>query len=187
VKQRISVGALVGGLVLFAWGAAAHTALPLGEAGILSMPDEGPVLEAMKAGLPEDGLYFFPGFDPEANDPAAEEAWNAKYRVGPHGLVVFHRQGGEPLSARQLLTEFASNVFAALMGAVLVARVAGGFLARALSVTLLGLFATLSIDVSYWNWYGFPTPFLLAAFVEQAVGAMLLGLVLAAIVRPRTI
>jgi hypothetical protein len=51
----------------------------------------------------------------------------------------------------------------------------------------MGLFGFLSILVSYWNWYGFPTDFTIGAVLDEVIGWFLAGLVLAAIVRPTKI
>jgi hypothetical protein len=51
--------------VLFVWGAISHIALPLGEAGVRSMPAsvEPAVLAAMKTAMNERAIYIFPGMD----------------------------------------------------------------------------------------------------------------------------
>src|SRR5438034_9358280 len=60
-----------------------------------------------------------------------------------------------------------------------------GFLRRALLVALLGLLEAFDIDVSQWNWYSFPTPYMLAQLVDHTVGWFLAGLVLARVCRDR--
>ena len=70
--------------------------------------------------------------------------------------------------------------------AVLLCKAAGGiswFGGRVLFCALLGLFASLAIDVSYWNWYGFPTNYTAAALVDQVAGWGLAGVAIGAIVR----
>jgi hypothetical protein len=51
-------------------------------------------------------------------------------------------------------------------------------------VTLLGLFAWVSISFSYWNWWGFPAAFVAGEGIDQVVSAFLAGLVIARIVPP---
>jgi hypothetical protein len=62
--------------------------------------------------------------------------------------------------------------------------VGGSYGQRVLFVALLGLIAWLSINVSYWNWYGFPTAFVLGEGIDQVVGWLLAGLAMAKIIRP---
>ena len=185
MMKKILIGGIVGGIVIFVWGAVSHMVLPLGETGIKQIPNEDAVIAAMRQSIPEPGLYFFPGMD-MSHKPSDEEqkAWTAKYTAGPTGILVYHPQGEAPVSPRQLLTELASNVLMALLAAFLLSMASGSFGRRVLFVALLGLFSWLSISVSYWNWYGFPTDFSLAEAVDQVVGCFLAGLVLAAIVKP---
>jgi hypothetical protein len=109
--------------------------------------------------------------------------WAAKYSAGPIGILVYHPEGQKPFSPRQLIIELLSNMAAALVAAVVLAQVPGGLGVRAFLVALLGLFAWLSISVSYWNWYGFPGAFSLGEAIDQVVGWFFGGLVLAAMVR----
>jgi hypothetical protein len=51
----------------------------------------------------------------------------------------------------------------------------------------MGIFGFVSVLVSYWNWYGFPTDFTIAAALDEIIGWFLGGLVLAAIIRPAKI
>ncbi len=181
---RILAAGIVGGLLVFGWGALAHTVLPLGETGIGQLPDESFVMAPMTATIQDPGLYLFPASDP-SRDPSPEEemAWQDRYRAGPRGMVVFQPTGAEPMSPKQLGTEAISNVLAALIGAFLLSLMSGGYLVRVVAVTSLGLFAWLSINVSYWNWFGFPVDFTIAAGILEVVGWLVAGLAMAAIVK----
>ena len=181
---RILAAGIVGGLLVFGWGALAHLVLPLGETGIGQLPNESIVTAPMKATIQDPGLYLFPGID-HSRDPSPEEmtAWQDRYRAGPRGLVVFQPTGAEPMSPKQLGTEAISNVLAALIGAFLLSLMSGGYLVRVVAVTSLGLFAWLSINVSYWNWFGFPVDFTIAAGILEVVGWLVAGLAMAAIVK----
>lgn len=184
--KRILVAGLVGGFIVFAWGAFSHMVLGLGQSGMKQFPAEEPILSSFEANLPEDGLYFFPGFDPNAaTSPNQDPAWLEKFRTGPTGLMVYHRRGGEFSFPSLLLVELASNIAAALVAAWLIARWRGGYSARVAAVALFGLFGWLSISVSYWNWYRFPTPYIASEGVDQVVGWLLGGLFIAWMV-PKT-
>jgi uncharacterized membrane protein len=80
--------------------------------------------------------------------------------------------------ARWLATELVANILAALMAAIVILHVpaAVGFGKRARLVALLGLLETFDIDVSQWNWYAFPTAYMLAQAVDHTVGWFLAGL-----------
>lgn len=182
--KRILVGGIVGGLVLFFWGAFSHMVLPLGEVGIETIPNEAPLIQAMREALPGSGLYLFPGYDLSRKLSEAElQTWQEKYKVGPTGFLVYRAKGSEPMGMSKFITELSSNILAALVAAFLLARSRASFAGRILFVTLLGLFAWLSISVSYWNWYGFPLDFITAEGIQQIGGWLITGLALAAIVK----
>jgi hypothetical protein len=177
-------GGILGGIVVFIWGAIAHMALPLGEMGIRELPGEDKIVGPMKDAIKEPGFYFFPGLDRNKATEAEQKAWEEKIKQGPTGVLIIQPQGGEAMSPRQLATEFGANVVAALLAAAVLTQVRSNYIGRVLVVTLMGVFGFVSIVVSYWNWYGFPTDFAIAEAIMEIVGWLLAGLVMAAIVRP---
>jgi hypothetical protein len=181
------IASLSGGLIVFAWGAIAHMALPLGTMGLKSLPNESAVLAGLSTAIAEPGLYFYPAMDLSRTLSPQEEAdWENRYRTGPTGLVLFHPRGGEPMTARMFVVEFLSNVAASLVAALLLCTMTVSYARRVLIVALLGVFAWLSLSVSYWNWYGFPGLFIVAEGIDQTVGWLLAGLAIAKIVPPVT-
>jgi hypothetical protein len=50
-------------------------------------------------------------------------------------------------------------------------------------VAAIGLAATITTNVSYWNWYDFPASYTLAAMVTEFVGYFAAGFAIAAILR----
>jgi hypothetical protein len=87
----------------------------------------------------------------------------------------------------QFVVELLADILAAGVAAVILGGLGGSFLARAGAVGLMGVFEWADIDVSYWNWYKFPTAYTGAALVELVVGWTLAGLVMALILRPRPV
>ncbi len=175
---RIIAAAIVGGLVMFFWGAAAHMGLQLDRMVFRSLPGEELIMPALRYSLSERGAYVFPGWPEGKLSEEEEAALIEKYRVGPRGMLIYNPEGGEMMTMSQLGTELLSNVLAALFVAILLYRVSTLTL-RVIYSTMIGIVAWLSIDVSYWNWYGFPTGFAAASFIEQTVGWFLVGLAIA--------
>jgi hypothetical protein len=184
--MRLIIAAVLGGLVMFVWGAVGHMFLGIGEAGVMPMPNEAAMAAVMKESITEPGIYFLPGLDMK-KQPSKEEwdAWSAKYKEGPTAMLIYHPTGDEPMSVKQMGVELASNIAAALVvGMILIfAYVSWG---RGVIIsTLIGLAAWLSINVSYWNWYGFPSNFVTSELIEQVVGWALSGFVMGYILRRR--
>ncbi|MCZ6691907.1 MAG: hypothetical protein O7H41_20155 [Planctomycetota bacterium] len=183
--KKILLGAVLAAVVVFAWGAVARMATPLGHMGIKKMESEGAVLSATQHTIDDPGFYFFPGIDRDRKlSDAEEEAWNAKYEAGPRGILIYEPKGGKAMSPTQLLTQFVINFAAGLVAAILLSMTSVTFPKRVLFVTLLGVFSWLVLSLPYWNWYFFPMTFVLAEGIMQTVGWLLGGIVLAAVVKP---
>ncbi len=187
MNKRILLAGLLGGIIVFAWGAIAHMVLPLGEVGIKELPGEEAILAAMRASIQQPGFYFFPGMGGHGeSDPAAMKLWEEKYKQGPYGILIYHPAGTTPLSPAQLGTELVLDIVGALLAAWLLAQAAAGlanFGARALFVAVLGLFAASATHVSHWNWYGFPGDYTVANVASDFIGWALGGLALAGLLK----
>lgn len=180
--MRVLVAALMGGIVMFIWGAVAHMALGLGNAGMFQPAAEDTVLASLHPGLGnQPGVYLLPSLSPERmHDKAAVDAYAAKSKVSPYAFVVYLPQGEDMTDmSGQLPRQWASDTLAALALAFVMGLAAFRFATRLGIALAAALFAWLSMLVPYWNWYRFPTSFTLAALVEQVVGWLLAGAVMA--------
>jgi hypothetical protein len=180
--MRILVAAILGGIVMFLWGGLAHMALGLGNQGIHQPADEDTVLSSLHEGLgAEPGVYLLPSFDPNKwSDQAAKAAYAQKAVVSPYALVVYLPQGDDMTQmGRQLSRQWASDTLASLALAFVMGLAAFGFARRMLIAAIAPIFAWLSVLVPYWNWYRFPGSFTWAALVEQLIGWLLAGAVMA--------
>ncbi|RAO78048.1 hypothetical protein [Dyella jiangningensis] len=180
--MRVLVAALMGGIVMFLWGAIAHMALGLGNVGIRQPVSEDIVLAALQPGLGNQaGVYILPSIDPaRMHDKIAMDAYSAKSKGSPYAFMVYLPQG-EDLSdmGAQLPRQWASDTLSALALAFVMGLAAFSFSTRVSIALAAAVFAWLSTLVPYWNWYRFPTNFTLAALVEQVVGWLIAGAVMA--------
>ena len=71
-----------------------------------------------------------------------------------------------------------SNIAAALVVGMILMLASVSFSRGVTIATLVGLAGWLSINVSYWTWYRFPTNFVTAELIDQIVGWLLAGFVL---------
>ncbi len=191
--KRIVLAGLAAGIAMFVWESVSHLLLPLGEVGVKRIGNEDAVMTALRGNIPEPGFYFFPAAEVQpgmtaGQKQAAMQAAMEKYRTGPSGVLIYRPGGAEALSPRQLAGQLGADIAAMLVAAVLLARIAGGagYGGRVLVVTLMGLLPVLTVDFSYWNWYGFPADYTLAQLAGTVIGFLVGGLVLAAILKPRT-
>ena len=182
--MRIVLAGLLGGIAMFVWTSIAHMATPLAAIGFSHMSHEQVVLDAMKQGVGEKpGLYFFPWVDP--SDPKMEEKSAALMKTHPSGMMIYQPAGFTFGMGPLLVKEFTKELAQSLLAAFLVSlTLLTGYIARVGFVAAVGVFATLSTDVSYWIWYGFPTDYTLAVITIELVGAVAAGLAIAAILKP---
>jgi hypothetical protein len=57
------------------------------------------------------------------------------------------------------------------------------FAGRAGFVLIVGILAVITTNISYWNWYGFPSVYTASYMLIQIVGFFLVGVVAALILR----
>jgi len=190
--KRLFLAALLGGIAMFIWTSIAHMALPLGEAGVREIPNEAAVLSAMQSNMAEnEGLYIFPGFGLGPN-PSREAQHEAMQHVGeklaqhPSGILMYHPAGSRPLvMVRYLSIEFATELLEAFLALFLLSLTRlTTFGSRLGFVVLAGVLAAVATNISYWNWYGFPTPYIAAYMFIQVVGFLCVGLVAGLVLKP---
>jgi hypothetical protein len=180
--MRVLVAALIGGIVMFIWGAVAHMALGLGNVGIHPPAHEDAVLTTLHEGLgTEPGVYILPWLDPNAmHDKAAVKTYGDKAKASPYAWVVYMPQGEDTTDmSKQLPREWASDTLSALALAFVMGLAGLGFRRRLAVAAAAAMFAWLSTMVPYWNWYRFPLDFTQAALVEQLIGWLLAGAAMA--------
>jgi hypothetical protein len=187
--RKILAG-ILGGIAFFAWSSIAHLATDLGQTGLSELPNEQAVVNDLKANLTAPGLYFFPGYGlgPNATHSqkmAAMKDLAPRIKAGPIGLMVYHPTGYDALSPRQMLTELGTNIVQVLLAVFLLGQTTiTSFAGRWRFITVAGVLAAISTNISYWNWYGFPGNYTLAYISVIAMGFVCAGLVAAALVKP---
>jgi hypothetical protein len=188
--KRVLLAGVIGGVAMFIWTSVAHMVLPLGQTGIQEIPNEGSVLSAMHSSLGEkSGFYMFPGMALGPNPTreqqrSAMEHYGEKLAVNPSGLVIYHPPGAKALRPGQLITEFLTEVIEALIVVFLLAQTRlTSFGSRVGFVTLAGVLAAITTNISYWNWYGFPGSYTVAYMSIEIVGYVIIGMVAALIMR----
>jgi hypothetical protein len=184
------LAAILGGIAFFAWSSIAHIATGIGETGLSEIPNEQAVVSTLKANVTTSGLYIFPGWGlgPNATHSqkmAAMKDLAPKMKAGPVGLLIYHPTGNEGLSPKQLLIELGTNIIQVLIAVLLLGQTTiRSFAGRWRFVTLAGILAGISTNISYWNWYGFPGNYTVAYISTIAMGFVCAGLVVAALVKP---
>jgi hypothetical protein len=176
--MRIAIATLIGGLVMFIWGAFAHMVLPLGEMSMRAPLDEDKVLATLHDGLPaEHGIYVLPHYDMNGpHDDKTNAAFSAKAKANPYAFIVYSPNGKDPMAmGANLFHQWLSDTIAALIVVLIMLRAGVGVVRGLYLGVAVGVFAWLSLSVPYWNWYRFPGAFTAGTLIEQAFGWLLAG------------
>ena len=189
MNKRILLAGLLGGLALFLWEFVAHEVLPLGEAGIRALPDEARVQAVIKQAVKDPAFYYFPApqFQPGMTSEQQRQAMEKSMQraaTEPTGMMIVYPQGRPFSFGGSLVIQFVTDVAVMLLCAALLSCASlAGYLTRVGFVTAMGLIPSMRVDLPYWNWYGWPTPYLAAQVTVHVVGFCMGGLILARLVK----
>jgi hypothetical protein len=189
MTKKVFLAGVLGGIAMFIWSFIAHDLLPLGEIGMRQFRDEGPMLDAMKTNLGDaEGLYHFPGHraGPNATRQEKEDAMKRameKAASGPSGILLYHPT--RQFSFGKLLgVEFATELIEAILVVFLLAQTAiASFFGRVGFIFVAAILAAMATNVSYWNWYGFPSVYTVSYMSIQVIGFLCVGLVAGLLLR----
>jgi hypothetical protein len=175
--MRIFIAGLIGGIVLFVWGAVAHVALPIGEMGFKVAANQDAAIPALAATADKGaGVYLIPGMAPEQwRDEAQMNAFIEKHQSTPYAFVVYNPAGNPSMltMAAPLIKQFAFCLITGLLAAWVMAASAASFGTRVAMGAAMGLIAWVSISLPYWNWYQFPMAFTIGQLLDSGVGLLL--------------
>ncbi len=190
--KRIGIAAVVGGVVLFVWAFISWLYIPWHMMGAL--PDEDAVREVLRDTGAESGIYHVPMKDHETyaslsdeEKEAADDAWKDKHREGPIGVLLYKAEGRSHMSLVTLIIGLVLEVLVAAVAAGLLTMAVPalpGFVGRLGFVMLLGVFTIVGGNLMNWNYMHYPFRFTLEVSADALVASLLLGVVLAALIKP---
>ena len=179
--MRIVIAAILAAVVMFLWEFLAHMVLPIGTMGIHQTPQEDVVLQAVATAAPQPGIYILPGMDAaKMQDAAAVAAYREKTKTNSLTYLVVGGKGQDMTAfGPNLVKQFLSDYFAALIAAAVLGLAPMSFASRVLGTLGFGLFGWLANIVPQWNWYRFPADYMYGNLLEQGIGWLLAGFVMA--------
>jgi hypothetical protein len=188
MAKQIVLGGVIGAVVVFLMSMIFHMVTNLGETGVKPLPNEDSVLSMMRSSIPDSGLYVFPAANmAEMKTDAEKAAYAQKYKIGPTGILVYKTGGTEFSFPKLLVNQFLFGLVAALLVAWILAITASAttYGSRVLIVFLAAVFGAFVYTLPYWNWYGFPSAYILGELGTWAASWLVGGLAMAAIVKQK--
>ena len=185
MAKKLLLGAIIGGVILFFWGAVSHMLLPFSTAALQRFTNEEPVKQTIVANAPTSGVYFLPYMQQEG---LTEEQQNAAFEKAMQGPVLFVavRLGRARSFGSLLGIQFLIDVLTALLlTALLLYTRPMGYAHRVLFVVGVALVVGISALLPDWNWYNFSAAYTAGEFFGLLIGFALAGLALARIAKPQ--
>jgi hypothetical protein len=177
MNKRVILAGVLGAVAMFFWTFLAHMVLPLGEAGVKQIDNEQALLDTMKSTMTIPGIYLFPNMAPGMD----QAQYQQKTATGPSGMLIYFPRRDFSFG-KALVLEFGTELLQALLAAYLLSLTNIGTLAGRLGFyALVGLVAAVATNVSYWNWYGFPTTYTSAYMFTGWAGYLCAGLAASAV------
>jgi hypothetical protein len=137
-------------------------------------------------------LYIFPrlGVGKNASREEKNEAMKQmqqRIAANPSGILMYHPPGRQFAFGKSLAVEFSTEVLQAILVIWLLAQTRiGSFAGRVGFVLVAGILASLTTNVSYWNWYGFPGVYTASYMLIEIVGFLLVGVIAGLVLRKRS-
>ena len=166
--MKKTTAVIVCAIILLAWGSVSWMVLPWHQMVVNEFTDESEVAEVIRANAPKAGIYWLPFAHKDHKEGETAAFVNAL------------PQGYGPGMIKQLVTQFIGDLVSALIVVCLLSQTAGlGYWGRVGFVTLVGVAIGFTGHFAYWNWFGFPTPYLMVTVADSVVAWFLVGLAMA--------
>jgi len=188
---RVILGAIIGGIIVFAWSMVSWMVLPYHTQSIHQFKDETALTKLIKEHVDHSGVYvlpFVPGdtlTKPAADQKTLWEAVQKKQQEGPLVFAAVALEGTGVSMKQSMAYGFALQVVGAfLVSLILIAFCCSGYFCRVFTVSIVGLLVGLLGCLPYAIWWKFSLPFTLACAADAFIGWTIAGLFMAAIVKP---
>lgn len=184
--NRVLAGGLLGGVVVFVWGALSWMLLPWHYMTLQRFSDESAVARVVAANTAHSGVYVLPNprREPARQVQGADAAAAPPAASMPLMFASVRLVGDIPNMGQAMAGSLAIQILGGLLAAWLLSMTRGlSYPRRVLFVTLAGVFAAVVGSLPYWNWWGFSAAYTLVSVADIVIGWFLGGLAIAKLVR----
>lgn len=175
--QKIIKCGLIGGFILFIWGAVSWTVLPWQKAQIMSFSSEKDVRSAISDNISGSGLYVLPNLQNYANDPDGMAKAQARMAEGPYIVAAVAADGRSPNMVGRAVANLIVKIIAACLVTWLLVQTSQRDFTKAVKfVTVAGVVIAILSTMPYAIWFAFPGNFVVASMIETIFGWFFAGL-----------
>ena len=178
MMQKIVKCGLIGGFVLFLWGAISWTVLPWQGKQIKRFSNEQQVQTAIANNIDGSGFYVLPNLHQYAKGSDEFESAKARMSQGPFATVAVMAGGKNPCMVCSMIFDLIVKIIAASLVTWLLLHNSGphGFKRTVKIVTTIGLIIAIAATLPYVIWFGFPIGFAITSMIEAVIAWFLAGL-----------
>ncbi len=182
---RVLLASIVAAVLMFAWGFVYWGLCCMGTKLAAPLPAELDVLAALRNSQAPSGMYVYP-LPADPSDEEAQTEWENKFQEGPLLQLAYRKEGGPPMTPSMFAQGLGLNFAVALLTGCLLALAARGlphFGGRLVFVLLVSLVAAIWTNVGDVVWWFHSPRYCLGSMAYTMGAGLLMGLVVAAIVR----
>jgi hypothetical protein len=187
---KLFKGSLLGGFILFLWGAISWMVLDWHSQVLNGFEDEKKIAQALQVNVDKAGVYVLPmlemSLEPAEKQSEVQQLQMAAREKGPVAVATIMPDGASNDMVKPLVISLATQVIAAfLVTALLLINSPPSFMGR---LTMVMLFATGASVITYiplYNWFYFPLDFTLLAVADIVIGWLLAGIAISWVTQPR--
>lgn len=171
--QKIVLGALLGGIAMFVWGAVSWTVLTWHDDSMEKFSDEEVVAGNLGRYAAESGVYILPnphkkieGYTDEQQQQEMDDAMQ-RMKSGPFVFVSINKDGADPEDPMQYAYALSVNVLlAGVITWMLLVMDFPGYAQRFVTVVGIGFVAAVMSSFPHWNWWKFSDIFAITSFLD---------------------
>lgn len=173
--KSLVLGTLLGGLTALVWSTISWEVIGWHEKTLLTFQKDEEVAAVISSHTVEDGTYLMPyGTSKEAQE---------RMQKGPIVLATVRRGGMGPVG-RLFGVQIAILFAAAFLLTWLLLQTSGlSYARRVMFLGVVGLAASVIVDLPNWNWWGFSGSFTAVDVADNVLTCLLAGLVIAKVAK----
>lgn len=188
--KSLLLGTILGGITAFVWSTISWTVLPWHEKPLLHFQNDDEVAAVISSHAPQSGMYLLPAGPSQEGmtgeqKKAAQAAVMEKMQKGPIMFAAV-RRGGFGSYANGVIIQFLSLMAAAFLLTWLLLQTSGlSYARRVLFLGVVGLAASVIVNLPDWNWWGFSGTYTAVNLVDFTLMWLFAGLVIAKVANPQ--
>lgn len=174
--KKILIGGIVGGIIIYIWGAISWMALPWHKMIFQSFKSETAISQAINENAPQSGIYFLHSKQTQAQSD----------QPTPKVFAAIDKKGMPSSITPQLISNLILQIIAACFVTFLVIQINSRCYFQKLGfIFLFSLTAGMVTYIPDWSWFSFPINYTLVSIADLVIGWLLAGLFIAKIASPK--